>query len=50
MRRKLSEDDVRLIRSRATKGEALSSIARDHGVSWTAIKYIVTRRNWSHVL
>lgn len=46
---RLTEDDVRAIRSRRAAGETCRSLAADFGVSPPLISYIVSRKSWSHV-
>lgn len=46
---KLSSDDVRSIRRRVTNGEKQATIAREFGVSQSAISNIVRRRDWKTV-
>lgn len=48
-RAKITEDDVRSIRSRAAAGEGPATIARSLGMTTTNIRFIVTRRTWKHV-
>lgn len=48
-RAKLTEADVRDIRSRAASGESLRQMARARGLGLTTVKDIVSRRRWSHV-
>jgi hypothetical protein len=48
-RHKFTEEQVREIRRRAATGETNSALGRELGVSETAIRYIVLRRNWPHV-
>ena len=48
-RAKLTEDDVREIRHRRSKGETQLSIARDFGISRSNVQWIEHGRNWSHV-
>lgn len=44
---RLTEDDVRSIRQRASEGYAV--LAREYGVTRQNIRAIVTRRTWKHV-
>lgn len=46
---RLSEDQVREIRSRHAAGESALSLTRDFPVSHPMIRNIVHRRNWKHV-
>lgn len=46
---KLTEDDVREIRRRRSKGETQSSIARDFGISRSNVQWIEHGRSWAHV-
>lgn len=48
-RRLLSEQDVVAIRRRRAAGETQRALALEFHVSRSAIKHIVSRRNWSHV-
>lgn len=45
-RAKLSSSDVNTIKQRCAGGDSIASLAREFGVSWTAVKYIITGRNW----
>lgn len=45
----LLESDIPTIRLLVTSGASIASIAREYNVSWSAIKYVVSGRNWSHV-
>jgi hypothetical protein len=45
-RAKLTLDQVASIRSRVASGESRAVLAREFGVSWTAINYIANGRNW----
>jgi hypothetical protein len=47
---KLTADAVRDIRRRRAAGEPLAPIARDYGVSRTAISRAATGRKWGHVV
>ncbi len=47
---KISESEVREIRKLRALGESLSSIAKIYNVTHTAIRYIVIRKSWKHVL
>lgn len=46
---KLDEEAIPVIRERIAKGERYPSIARDYGVSVSAICMIKTQRTWTHV-
>lgn len=46
---KLTEARVREARARVAAGETRTSIAREFGVTKTAINYAVQRRTWAHV-
>lgn len=46
---KLSEQDVVAIRERAASGEHPAELAKEHGVSVTAIRRVVARESWGHV-
>lgn len=46
---KLTEQKVRSIRRRCAEGEAHTELAREFGVSHTAIHLIHTRQTWRHV-
>lgn len=46
---KLTEASVREARARVAAGETRTSIARELGVTKTAINYAVQRRTWAHV-
>lgn len=46
---KLREEDIREIRAMASRGSHHQSIADHFGVTRTMIRFIVTRKNWSHV-
>ena len=48
-RARLTEDDVRTIRSRVAAGETKASLSREHGVDETTVGRIVCRKNWAHV-
>lgn len=45
----LTENDIRAIRARVAAGERKSHIAREFGVTPTAIGYIVSGKNWRYV-
>lgn len=47
---KLSDDDVRAIRSRRADGATLLAIGNDFGISFTQVHHIVTRKQWRHVV
>lgn len=40
---------MRSIRERIASGEKRSELAKELGVSWTAINFIVKGRNWGHI-
>lgn len=46
---KLTEQQVVEIRRRAARGERLPALAATFGVTSTAIRFVVTRKNWAHV-
>lgn len=46
---RITEDDVRTIRTRADSGESRRKIALAFGLSSAAVDAIVWRRNWKHV-
>lgn len=46
---KLNEDSVRQIRKRASNGEMFAQLAKDYGVSATAISATVSGRTWKQV-
>ncbi|MGV0580315.1 hypothetical protein ABQE57_17005 [Mycolicibacterium elephantis] len=49
-RAKLTEIQVREIRRKHASGEfAVKQLAREYGVTHTAISYIIRRVNWAHV-
>ncbi len=48
-RAKLTECDVRAIRSRYANGEKQPSLARAYGMEQTTISSIVRRKSWKHV-
>jgi hypothetical protein len=48
-RARLNEDDVRTIRERHAKGDAIKALARKFGLTPTAVRYIVQRKTWIHV-
>lgn len=48
-RAKISEHDVTCIRARRNRGESYAKIGNDYGLTDVAVRYIVIRRNWSHV-
>lgn len=47
---KLSELDVRSIRSEYEAGETKTSLARRVGVSQTTVRYIIQRKKWKYVV
>ncbi len=47
---KITETDVRDIRSRRAAGERLTSIAAAYGITMGQVSAIATRRNWAHVV
>lgn len=50
-RAKLTEDIVRIARNRYQRGErTITELARDYGVSDTAMGHAVKRKHWKHVL
>ena len=48
-RAKLTDDQVREIRSRAAAGETQTSLGREFGVVQTVISDVVTRKTWKHI-
>lgn len=46
---KLTEDDVRRIRSEVAAGRTQTEVAREYGVHQSLISNIVRHRRWSHV-
>jgi hypothetical protein len=48
-RAKLSVEQIDSIRTRLAAGETVAALAREFGVSWTAVKYIKTGRSWKGV-
>jgi len=46
---KLTEDDVRSIRTRVAAGERRQALADEHGVCLANVDLIVTRKRWKHV-
>ena len=46
---KLTEEDVREIRSLREEGKTYRAIADDYGVSTGAVRDIINHRNWKHV-
>ena len=46
---KLSEEQVREIRSLYAQGMKRSTLAKKYNISWTQIDYIVKRKNWTHI-
>lgn len=46
---KLTEPQVRELRSLAASGAQLASLARKFGIHWTTAQKIVVRRSWRHV-
>jgi hypothetical protein len=48
-RAKLTEENVVDIRRRHASGEKVASLAREFGVSWTAVKYAIKGRNWRYL-
>lgn len=49
-RSKLTPDQVRDIRSRGERGESAPSIARVYGVDPKAVRLILNRTNWAHLV
>ena len=48
-RAKLTTQKVRQIRKRRARGESLTAIAADVGVTPTMVMYVAQRKNWQHV-
>ncbi|WP_200905478.1 HNH endonuclease [Sphingopyxis sp. 113P3] len=46
---RLNEQAVREIRGRRGRGESLSEIAKDYGVSINTISAVAQRKTWKHV-
>lgn len=46
---KLTEEQVRAVKSRLTDGAPQCAIAREHGVSQATVSAIHTERTWRHV-
>lgn len=46
---KLTEDDVRQIRTLRTNGATFREVARRYGVCWQLISHICLRKRWAHV-
>lgn len=46
---RLTEEKVREIRALHALGRNINSLAREYGVSWEAIKAVVTGKTWRHV-
>jgi hypothetical protein len=46
---RLTEDDVRGIRTRVAAGESQRALAKEFGMHPTSISHIVHRRSWRHV-
>jgi hypothetical protein len=46
---KLTADQVREIRLRVDAGEMQTSLAKDFGVSKSAINLIIKRKSWAHI-
>lgn len=46
---KLTAGQVRTIRRRYASGVLRSVLAREYGVAWNSIKYILNKRNWKHI-
>lgn len=46
---KLNADQVRQIRVRHSEGNSLLTIAKEFGVSKTAIQNIISKKTWTHV-
>ncbi len=46
---KLFDWEVQVIRRKHTAGRSQRSLAREYGVSQTAIRLIVIRKNWAHL-
>jgi hypothetical protein len=49
-RAKLSKGEVLKVRMLSKEGFSTAVISRIYSVSWTAIYYIITRRNWKRAL
>lgn len=47
---RLTEDDVRAIRTRASQGEPTSRLAREYGVTHGAALAAIRRKTWAHVV
>lgn len=46
---KLTEDNIRSMRTAAANGELFTEIAKKHGVSANCVSNIVKRKRWAHV-
>jgi hypothetical protein len=46
---RLTEDDIRTIRTRRANGETLMAIARDYGITDVMVSRIFLRKSWKHV-
>jgi hypothetical protein len=47
---KVTADAVRAIRTAFDKGATYTELGREHGITSQAVRYIVLRKNWRHVL
>lgn len=47
---KFTEDNIREIRRRSSAGEKCTYLAREYGVSHSAISMIISRKRWSHIV
>lgn len=46
---KLTEDQVREVRMRFSRGEMRSDLAREYGITHRAVSMICNRESWKHV-
>lgn len=46
---RLTEDQVRIIKARCSKGESQSEVARQYGVAAVTVHHIMRGRTWKHV-
>lgn len=49
-RAKLTDDQVRVIRTLQARGVSQAELARTYGVSAQAIHYVVSGKAWKHLL
>ncbi len=46
---KLTDRTIREVEARLATGAALAALAREYGVSRTALRYAITRKTWKHL-